>query len=279
MPRPSKTKVWAGIFRITPEIAAEWLEYNAKNRPINLRVVDQYRRDMAHVPSNWMITTEGIGFDWDWHLVNGQHRLKAIVASQTAQDCLVVFNLDPRCFMAMDTGFKRPPSQVLDLMGVTRYTTHIAAAVALQWRLEAGALNRTDYSPSIHDRIEVWERFPDIEQSAEFVIGSCGKLNKFAGSSAVAVLIHCRGSRTLGNEQADSFFMSVAKGTKLNEDDPAYQLREDLIQAKELEKRLRQREIMELWVPAWNAHVRGDRIRPGSRWKADYSKVETVEIL
>lgn len=63
---------------ITPEWAAEILErHNPKNRNLSLPTIEAYCTDMKN--GRWLLTHQGIAFDVSGNLVDGQHRLAAIV--------------------------------------------------------------------------------------------------------------------------------------------------------------------------------------------------------
>jgi hypothetical protein len=63
---------------ITPKMAMDWLEHhNPKNRPISETTVQSYAQDMKN--KRWLLTHQGIAFNEDGHLIDGQHRLWAIV--------------------------------------------------------------------------------------------------------------------------------------------------------------------------------------------------------
>lgn len=64
---------------ITPEIAADYLRANARNRTISNATVNSYANDMAR--GLWQESPEPISFYEDGALRDGQHRLSAIVAS------------------------------------------------------------------------------------------------------------------------------------------------------------------------------------------------------
>jgi hypothetical protein len=63
---------------VTPEMASKWLrENNENNRGIKTQVVKKYARDL--LDGNWRVTHQCIAFDARGMLVDGQHRLSAIV--------------------------------------------------------------------------------------------------------------------------------------------------------------------------------------------------------
>jgi hypothetical protein len=77
------------VIEITPEQALSWLQANTFNRTISPSVVKKYASDMAS--GNWTLNHQGIAFDDDGVLVDGQHRLMAMVESGQAIKTLVSF--------------------------------------------------------------------------------------------------------------------------------------------------------------------------------------------
>jgi hypothetical protein len=65
---------------ITPELAREFLSYNYSNRPINKLIVKKYAKAMKN--GDWKLTHQGIAFDERGHLIDGQHRLFAIIEAE-----------------------------------------------------------------------------------------------------------------------------------------------------------------------------------------------------
>jgi len=90
--------VHSKVLSVTPAKAAYWLEHNnTKNRPLSVATVTRYARDMQS--GRWRLTSQGIAFNSDGALLDGQHRLQAIVNANVAVDMLVVYNVpdDSRC--------------------------------------------------------------------------------------------------------------------------------------------------------------------------------------
>jgi hypothetical protein len=64
---------------VTPALAKKWLENNFRNRPLREDTVKAYARDMAL--GQWVYTHQGIAFNDKDELIDGQHRLKAVILS------------------------------------------------------------------------------------------------------------------------------------------------------------------------------------------------------
>jgi hypothetical protein len=76
---------------VTPEMAARWLKNNFGNRPIRWDTVKAYARDMLN--GLWVPTHQGLAFNDKDALIDGQHRLHAIVMSGVTIRMMVTFGL------------------------------------------------------------------------------------------------------------------------------------------------------------------------------------------
>ncbi|HEV2210835.1 MAG TPA: hypothetical protein VG167_18840 [Verrucomicrobiae bacterium] len=76
---------------ITPEMAARWLKNNFRNRPIRWDTVKAYARDMLN--GNWVPTHQGLAFNDQDALIDGQHRLHAIVMAKMTVRMMVTFGV------------------------------------------------------------------------------------------------------------------------------------------------------------------------------------------
>jgi hypothetical protein len=91
---------------ITPDIAERWLnELNTLNRALREGVAEQYAADMAN--GKWTRCVAPIVFYGDGALSDGQHRLYAIVLSETPQTFFVVRGLDRESGLNIDVGLMR----------------------------------------------------------------------------------------------------------------------------------------------------------------------------
>jgi hypothetical protein len=119
------------VKQVTPEIAAKWLEGNTHNRPLNEAAIDRLVRDMQ--AGRWRLTHQGIAFDENDILIDGQHRLWAVVMSNVTVPMRVFFNESAANMAAVDTGHIRSNLDVMDLTGEAGKVTplHLAALRAM----------------------------------------------------------------------------------------------------------------------------------------------------
>lgn len=114
------------IISVTPEMAAEWLATNASNnRKKSKMLVNQYARDM--IAGRWEITGETIKFDTTGRLIDGQHRLSAVVESKKTVNMAVITGLEPKVIHVIDTGKSRNGADALTISGQGENASNVAA--------------------------------------------------------------------------------------------------------------------------------------------------------
>jgi hypothetical protein len=107
--------VTVSIVRITPDIARRMLEKNTKNRNMNKKHAERFRDAMA--VGEWWMNGETIILSSSGVLLNGQHRLWAIIASGVEVDVLVVRGIDEDAFKTIDSVRARKAGEVLAIAG------------------------------------------------------------------------------------------------------------------------------------------------------------------
>lgn len=75
----SNPNIRTTYMQVGPDLAAKWLEGNVRNRRIDQKHVDCLAREMS--AGRWITNHQGIAFDANGTLVDGQHRLWAILQS------------------------------------------------------------------------------------------------------------------------------------------------------------------------------------------------------
>lgn len=130
-------KPTAAVMLVTPELAQSWLSRNRRNRPLRKAQVAKYARSMAR--GAWQITGEAIKFDNNGDIIDGQHRLHAVIEAGEPILIFVVRGLAPSAQDVMDTGIKRKAGDALGLNGY-RNASNLAASARLAITYEAGQI-------------------------------------------------------------------------------------------------------------------------------------------
>jgi hypothetical protein len=100
---------------ITPEIAKAILDNNRTNRNISQKIVKRYAQEMKS--GNWQKNYEPIVLSKSGRLLNGQHRLMAVIASGMSIEMFVIRDAD-ESITIFDRGRNRSEYNELQLEGV-----------------------------------------------------------------------------------------------------------------------------------------------------------------
>ena len=94
------------VVMVDPALALEWLQRNIEtNRPLRPTVVENYADEMRR--GEWHLTHQGIALDIDGNLIDGQHRLAAVIKANVIVPMMVTVNAPRGSFVALDGGVKR----------------------------------------------------------------------------------------------------------------------------------------------------------------------------
>lgn len=110
---------------MTPEIAQQLLDNRAPNRGIRSSTVKRYLRDIEG--GRWLLSPQCILIDTQGRLIDGQHRLSAIVAGGVPVPVVVCVNVPDGVFGVIDEGTKRSSA---DVLRISSDTTSVAQALA-----------------------------------------------------------------------------------------------------------------------------------------------------
>lgn len=122
--KPSSTEISSKLISVTPVIAKEWLLLMVEHqRTLSEKVVAKYARAMSQ--GAWTLSAP-LMFDVDGKLIDGQHRLSAVIKSDRAVDFTVLFNMPKNAINGIDLGATRTTSHLAHLQGVSLTNSHIS---------------------------------------------------------------------------------------------------------------------------------------------------------
>lgn len=130
---------------ITPEIAADMLTRNIGNRPLRPKVWRSYAADMKS--GNWRKTHEAIAVSASGRLLNGQHRLTAVVHSGVAQTFWVaVYDTQEVAMdLPIDYGARRSLADILNEDKLSVQTASALYRTAITRRQQDPRPNEAQY--------------------------------------------------------------------------------------------------------------------------------------
>jgi hypothetical protein len=113
-------------------MAMEMLERNSLNRPLNDQHVKRISKQI--IEGKWKFNGDTIKFSKNKEILDGQHRLWAVIEAKMPIKTAVIYGIESDAFATIDTLRKpRSGADVLALHGATRYRQYTSAA--LQWLL------------------------------------------------------------------------------------------------------------------------------------------------
>lgn len=243
-----------------PDAAATLLELNRRPRRLDKRRVEGHVQAIRG--GTWLLTTSGIGIDWDGDLSNGQHRLTACVETGHAIEITVHTGLDPASRYVEDTGKPRSFHDTLMVSGLAEHATSIDAAVArLIWRYEHGLLLTTGRDAVVPNDLLVRYVEDVITGSELHRVGNVGKALKkrIPGGNATALGAFSYLVRR-DPDRSEAFVGRVATGAGLSEHDPELTLRTLVANRVRGDNRGAPYQLAVI-VKAWNARQLGRQLR------------------
>lgn len=243
------------VEEIDPKTAAQMLERNTHNRMIRQRHVDAMARDMEN--NQWRMNGEAIKIAKDGTILDGQHRLLAVVQSGVTITTAVVVNLDPEDQDVMDSGRTRTFADILRLRGET-YSHEKAALVRKIIMWEQQSLRSNTLEITRQEMLDVFlsER-EEIEEAVVMAVRCANSMNAPRSvMSLVAYLLY-----QVDPEDADFFLSRAADGQDLVEGNPIYALRRALQNRLYVNSTVATYTILGLCLKAWNAWRDGREVQ------------------
>ena len=220
---------------VTPEKAKDWLTRNVHNRNLSKSTVARFARDMT--AGNWESHCyDPIRFNGNGDLVDGQHRLAAILRSAQPLETIIIRGLPKSVQEKLDQGKVRSTVDHLSLRGYASAPALSAAAralLAIKRGYQVGGGDKTTGRPTNTEVIKLVERHGNLVESVQ----AAGPVLGMHPSTAAA--LHYVGAHLLNErDTADAFLAVFISGEPAYKGDPAHLWRERVI-ASEQRKSLR----------------------------------------
>ncbi len=251
------------IIDITPEKALEMLQRNSRNRARNdkhiMFLADQMSKGM------WFFNGEPIQFSINNELLNGQHRLFAIIKSNTTQRCVIETEVEGDVFGTYDTGKKRTAGDVFHVNGIDN-SVALSSMVRAYMALNMGILGSSNVGSantktSIVDVYKTYEQkpqlFSDILKEASHLFRKLHILKPSEIGSYIAYLVIDKGHAW---DKVDSFFKQLCLSDDI-ENGTIRVLRDKLINSGLRGYKMTAKHRRALITKAWNAFIRGKEFK------------------
>jgi len=207
---------------ITPAVAAEMLKGNSLNRRLVFNHLNRLVREM--LDGEWRLTGDTIKLNGD-RLLDGQHRLEAVVRSGVTIQCFVARNVDPEVFPMVDTGRSRIGGDVLSASGYRNvFLTSSVARMVWYFERRISKLEGPVTNNAILNIVKRHKELPNFVADVQSF--------KFAKTSSIVSPLYwiwCA-----DQDRGDQFMEAFLKGIELRVTSPIYLLRERVINDHQL---------------------------------------------
>lgn len=251
--------ITAELITLTPDMAKELLLKNSYNRPLAMSTVFKYMQAIKR--GEWKLNGEPIIVFSNGNIGNGQHRCHAVIAAKTPIQTLIVRNVDNNTFSTIDTGKSRSGGDVLAIKGEVNCTKLSAAATAY---LKETLIGKDQYQITKTQISECVDQHPHLRYWVKKYVAS-GSMKKLFPSNLCGLMTIA--SEKYGFEKLDCFFNKLATGAGLEAGDPAYVLRERMLNQSGVSK-LSTNHVRAFMVKAINACLLNKKLS-FLRWTSD----------
>jgi hypothetical protein len=259
---PAAVQITTAIVEVTPDIAREWLDTMVANRNVSATNLTTLMRAMEE--GRWHTDGSPIKFNTHGHLIDGQHRLRAVINTGLAQTFLVVWGVPDEAMTTLDTGKMRNRGDVLKIHDPALTDVNNVASVAtimVRWvRGFRGNNLRNEYI-SNDALVHFYDKNKDdIVASNRYSYRVTNALG--AGSRQSFGLCYWLFSM-IDTDDAEFFWDRLVDGQGLESGNPIYALRELLRREALLpgtRDKMRADVIIAITIKAWNAYRDGETI-------------------
>lgn len=263
-------RIEAKVETISPDRAQKLVDRTMKAvndgrlrlRHVKRYKVEEYSKDMT--AGRWQLNGEPLILTPDGIVLDGMHRLNAIIKSGVTLQVLVARGAADDAFHTIDTGAVRTGGDLLTIAGQAN-GSDLACALAVVWRYDQGSGRLTSAAwadrPTKPQLFQVLEAHPDLPG---FVARASG-LEKLMSGGLAAALWYLFAKRD--HVLAGGFFEALRSGTSMQPGDPVTALRERLYQDRARRPRPTMQVTAELIVRAWNNTRQGKTMSKVQRGK------------
>lgn len=206
---------------VTPEMAVALLESNRRNRPIR----DQHvKRIAAQIKGGkWRYNGDTIKVSDTGNVLDGQHRLWAIIEAKTPVETIVVRGIEEDAFATIDTiRSMRSGGDVLALKGAERFRNQLSEGLKWLLRWQRGCIDT--YRAPQHriensDVEDAFAKHPTFIKAVERAMS----LRGVANPSIMSFIFYVLSNRSF--ELGERLFDTLKNPVRVRVNDPFFQLR------------------------------------------------------
>ncbi|MEV7285248.1 hypothetical protein AB0O01_11905 [Streptomyces sp. NPDC093252] len=249
---PEENLSWK-IITVTPKIADNLLSQGSVNRNLDMGQVRSLASAIRR--KEWRLTHQGIAFDEDGLLLDGQHRLRAIIEADTPVKMFVVNGLPRSVFPVLDTGKRRSAADAL-LSTEAKYRHLLSSTIRHVILFKDMPNERWSGSRAHVSNDLILAAYNDDKSRYEEAVTIGRELSKhlFASPTAVAAGYFLT-TEVAPALNVDEWVSGLKSGANLDPSDARLALREIPMdtQKRGSKRRMGMRDQVAIYINAWNA--------------------------
>lgn len=239
---------------VNPEKAKAYLEKNLKNRNLRQNIVNNYAAQMKK--GIWLEDNgDTIRISKSGVLLDGQHRLSAIVKAGVSLKVTIAYDIADNAFEFIDIGTARHAGDVLSVSGVKR--PNVIASIIKDYNgLKHGVSSgQKTIRLSNHEVLEIYKsdpsKFDFVSQKAMHLYSVCNGMVAPSDIGSYYLLF-----KDYAPTRVDDFFEKLCTGADLSKNSPVMMLRNKLIEVKGRKDKTMTDMLRHVYfVKTWNAFI------------------------
>lgn len=203
---------------VTPAKARQYLERNKNNRPKRMSRIQKYA--VAMKEGKWKETHQGIAFDEEGNLIDGQNRLEAVVLSDCTIRMQVTTGLPHDCNVGIDVGANRNDVDRAHYAGFGNIGPRAAGACRAMLYAATGTVvaQGRSFGATLISQEDFLEYYAQHKKAIEFALQKLKSQRGLYNGSVLAAIArayyHYASDRARLVEFIDTYTTGIANGQK-----------------------------------------------------------------
>ena len=204
------------IEMIDPETAQCYLNSMVDNRKKIKGAIDEYAQSMRDL--EWLLSHQGIAFDDQGRLIDGQNRLLAIIATGIAIPMMVTTGLIVDCFKVVDAGRGRKLSQAMHIRKI-KNSIECSSIVRTILIYKLSKCTSLQFSPKVTNTVGLDYYYSHTDLIREAIPWAKKFVEYGSGTRATGGFIYYV-LATIDKDLAEDFLTKLVMGVGLEENSP-----------------------------------------------------------
>jgi hypothetical protein len=251
------------LMMVTPQLAAKMLAYNTLNRKLRTRHTADLAEDMD--ADRFVLTHQGVAFDTAGVLLDGQHRLQAMIDANTTLVLFVFVGIDPRARAFIDVHARRSNADVLTMGGVAVPNVARVAAIVrtvLTFKREPTGDRWQQTRIDSAQVVEAYTADPDGFNLVARESGNARQARPGYSGSALGGVLYIARSKGASEDDIDEFWLKYKTGQDVGGGHPILTLRRQAeLNAERSGHHIKTKLQFAHVLVAWNAFQEGRKLQ------------------